>query len=479
VARPHQLSDEEHAAALDLLRDPRLLDRILSDFDRLGVVGEETNKLVGYMAATSRKLDRPLAVIVQSTSAAGKSALMEAVLSLMPETEVVKYSAMTGQALFYMGEQDLAHKILAVVEEEGAERAAYALKLLQSEGELSIASTGKDAQSGRLVTHEYRVSGPVAIFLTTTAVDVDEELLNRCVLLTVSEERSQTQAIHARQREDETLTGLMAAKDRDAVIRLHRHAQQMLRPLLVANPYARQLRFSDERTRSRRDHTKYLALIRTVALLHQYQREVHTAVHDGREVAYLEVTRDDIRLANRLAHEVLGRSLDELPPVTRRLLLLLDEWAAKECDDRRLERCDFRFSRRDVREQLGWGDTQLKVHLHRLAELEYLLVHRGGRGQGFVYELAWDGRTGEGGSFLAGLVDPDELTDEHLYDGDRSGQNAERSGPEGERSAPGRGPVTLRSGVVIFDPENAHLDGVENQVVRAPSSSLAAAAEAG
>jgi hypothetical protein len=43
-----------------------------------------------------------------------------------------------------MGEGDLAHKVLAVAEEEGAERAAYALKLLQSEGSLSIASTGKD-----------------------------------------------------------------------------------------------------------------------------------------------------------------------------------------------------------------------------------------------------------------------------------------------------------------------------------------------
>ena len=53
----------------------------------------------------------------------------------------VQFSAMTGQSLFYMGEADLAHKVLAIAEEEGAERAAYALKLLQSEGELSIASS--------------------------------------------------------------------------------------------------------------------------------------------------------------------------------------------------------------------------------------------------------------------------------------------------------------------------------------------------
>ncbi|HWD40369.1 MAG TPA: hypothetical protein VG944_16085, partial [Fimbriimonas sp.] len=94
-----------------------------------------------------------------------------------------------GQSLYYMGEGDLKHKILAIVEEEGAERASYALKLLQSERELMIASTGKDVSSGRLVTQTYRVEGPVMIFLTTTAIKIDEELLNRCVILSVDEDR--------------------------------------------------------------------------------------------------------------------------------------------------------------------------------------------------------------------------------------------------------------------------------------------------
>jgi DNA primase catalytic core len=206
------LSDAERDRALELLRDPQLVDRIASDFATAGMVGERANCLVGYLAAVSRKLDRPLAVIVQSTSAAGKSALQDAVLGFVPDEERVSFSAMTGQSLFYMGESDLAHKVLAVSEEEGAERASYALKLLQSEGELSIASTGKDGTTGRLVTHTYKVRGPVAIFLTTTAVDVDEELLNRCLVLSVDEDREQTRAIHRRQRERETLHGLVAER---------------------------------------------------------------------------------------------------------------------------------------------------------------------------------------------------------------------------------------------------------------------------
>ena len=247
-------------------------------------------------------------------------------------------------SLFYFTEEkSLRHKILAVVEEEGAERASYALKLLQSEGELSIASTGKDPHTGRLVTQEYRVEGPVMIFLTTTAAVVDEELLNRCLVLSVDENREQTRRIHELQRQAETIEGLLAAKDKNRIVRLHRNAQRLLRPLLVANPYAARLTFLDDRTRTRRDHVKYLTLIRAIALLHQHQREVKTIEHEGKAVEYIEATLEDIATANRLAAEVLGRSLDELPPQTRRLLELLDGWVTKETERLKKGRAELPF----------------------------------------------------------------------------------------------------------------------------------------
>jgi DNA primase catalytic core len=431
--KPVELSEEERREALEFLRAPRLCERLLDDFQKCGVVGEETNKLVAYLAATSRKLDQPLAVIIQSSSAAGKSSLMDAVLSLMPEEERAEYSAMTGQSLFYMSEADLKHKILAIVEEEGAERASYALKLLQSEGELTIASTGKDPATGRLVTQEYRVEGPVMIFLTTTAIEVDEELLNRCLVLTVDEGREQTRAIHQRQREAQTLEGLIAKREKARLERIHQNAQRLLRPLLVSNPFARELTFLDHQTRTRRDFPKYLTLIRAIALLHQYQREVKEHEHRGEVIRYVEVTRADIALANRLAHEVLGRSLDELPPQTRRLLGLIDELVTQGAKQQGVDRSDFRFSRRLLREQTGWGDTQLKIHLARLVELELLVVHRGAQhSQRFVYELV-AGVSADGGAQLPGLVDAEQLGASRSDN--RSGQAANRSG--GGRGAVG------------------------------------------
>src|SRR5690606_222548 len=99
-----KLSETEQKEALALLRDPKLLDRIVADLESCGIVGERVNKLTSYLAAVARKLEKPLAIVIQSSSAAGKSSLMEAVLKLVPEEERIAYSAMTAQSLFYMGE---------------------------------------------------------------------------------------------------------------------------------------------------------------------------------------------------------------------------------------------------------------------------------------------------------------------------------------------------------------------------------------
>jgi DNA primase len=385
---PDPMTDADRAAALGLLRDPALAERVTADFARAGMVGEAVNCLVGYLAALSRKLPRPLGVVIQSTSAAGKSAVMDAVLGFVPPEDRVRFSAMTGQSLFYMGEADLAHKVLAVAEEEGAERAAYALKLLQSDEELSIASTGKDTASGRLVTHTYTVTGPAAIFLTTTSIEVDEELLNRCVLLSVDEDRAQTQAIHARQRAAQTLDGLLAGAEAEQIRRLHQNAQRLIEPLAVVNPHAQRLTFADTAVCTRRDHMKYLTLIAAVTLLHQHQRPVKTATRDGQVLRYVETAPADIALADKLAAEVLGRSLDELPPGTRRLLDALHGYVAARCEAEGLDADLVRFTRRQLRETLPFGDTQLKVHLARLADYELVIAHRLATGA-FCYELAW------------------------------------------------------------------------------------------
>jgi len=323
----------------------------------------------------------------------------------VPQEDRVQFSALTGQSLFYMGETNLAHKILAISEEEGAQSASYALKLLQSEGSLTIASTGKDPTTGRLVTQEYRGDGPVMIFLTTTAFDVDEELLNRCVVLTVDEGSVQTTAIHAKQRSTQTLEGLLARHDRDQVAKRQQNAQRLLEPLLVANPWVNELSFANHATRTRRDHMKYLTLIRTIALVHQHQRSVKTVVHRGETLRYIEVTKEDIARADALSSVALGHGLDELPPQTRRLLEIITSWVSERAKSEGIETKLVRFSRRELRHWTRWSHTAIRKHLSRLEDLKHVVVHGGGGRRQVAYELASFGYDDRPGS-ISGVLAP-------------------------------------------------------------------------
>jgi len=415
------LSAELRAQALALLRAPNLWDLIAEHAAACGIAGERVNVLLGYLGAVSRLLDRPLAIIIQSSSAAGKTTLMDAILAFMPPDRRIKYSAMTGQSLFYMAGADLKNKILAIVEEAGAEKASYALKLLQSEGELRIASTGKDPHTGRMETQEYHVEGPTMIFLTTTSHELDEELQNRCLVLTVDESREQTERIHTLQREARTEVGLARKAQRDALLALHRAAQSLLKPLPVFNPYAEKLRFLSNQLRTRRDHEKYLLLIDTLAVLFQHQRERKTIA--GREC--IVAALDDIARANALAHDVLGRGLDDMPPQTRRLLGLIQQMQQERAKNG-AEAGGWR--RRDLRAVTGWSDTALKVHLGRLIELEYVLASRDPEHlNGQLYELLFDGDPAAQRPHLSGLIDVEALR-KCDYEENRSGQNGGWSG---------------------------------------------------
>ena len=395
-----EIPDREREEALRLLRSPDLVERILSDFERVGFVGEKTALTAGYLGTVSRLLEEPLGLIIVSRSGAGKSSLQDALCDFVPAEDLVKYTRLTGQALFYKEEDSLIHKVLAVDEEKGAEEAAYSIRNLQSAQVLSIAATRTDPQTGKLRTEEYRVKGPVFIVFTTTSPEaLDYETRNRFVQVGIDESAEQTRRILRRQREADTLEGVLRREETSVMRRVQQNAQRLLRPLRVVNPYAPSLAYPDERLQMRREQKKYLTLIKAIALLHQHQREVKRARRGDVEVEYVEVVPSDIALANRLARQVLGRSLDELAHPTRLLLKHLVELTGKNGAGGRL------FTRHEVRQATGWTDWQVRVHLRQLLDLEYVVMATGRNGKRMTYELLFEGDPEEDARYLAGLVE--------------------------------------------------------------------------
>ena len=201
----------------------------------------------------------------------------------------------------------------------------------------------------------------------------------------------------------------MKKAETERVVQCHHNAQRLLRPLQVINPYAGHLTFPSESLRARRDHKKYLGLIRAIAFLHQYQRPIKSVEHGGKTIEYVEVTLDDIEKANKLAAEVLGRTLDELSPPSRALLKMIREMVKARSRQEDVEPGEYHFTRRDIREWSRWSDFQVKCHIRQLEDLEYLYSLAGKKGKEYVYELLYPGGGDDGKPFMMGLTTVEQL----------------------------------------------------------------------
>jgi DNA primase catalytic core len=402
------MTETEKQTALSFLKDENLCEKIVEDFRRCGLVGERSTVLTSYLGAVSRKLNEPLALLIVARSGAGKSALQDALCAFVPPEELVRVTRLTGQALFYKDPYSLQRKMLVIAEDEGAQAAVYSLRTLASDQRLSIAATRTDPATGKLSTEHYEVFGPVVIVITTTSAEAfDEETRSRFVLLSMNESVEQTRLILERQRHQYSLLGVLEKAESEEIKKLHHHAQRMLKPLAVVNPFVEYLTYPSERIIHRREQRKYLSLINSIALLHQYQREIKTAKRGEIEIEYVEVELSDIALANELAEEILGKAMDELAPPVRGMFDAITKACREKAAELKIKTEDVQLTRREIREMTAWSDWQVRMYCQKLVEMEYLFAVQAMNGKPSVYQLARDEESQT--NTLRGLTSIDEL----------------------------------------------------------------------
>ncbi|MCP4120725.1 MAG: toprim domain-containing protein, partial [Bacteroidetes bacterium] len=406
-----EISAKDKKEAETFGKSPDLISNILTDFETCGLIGEESNKLLGYLVMSSRKLDKPLSMLILSSSGAGKSVLQDGITAFCPTEDLVKITSLSGKALFYKDQGSLKNKVLAIEEGDGADDAAYAIRSLISNGVLISESTIKDLGTGRLTTMENRVEGPTSVFFTTTNPDTDPETASRFFVTGIDESREQTRRILEFQRKEQ-MKGKGGNQEVEAVRKRHRNFQRLLKPLGVRNPFGDQLAYADDRLQGRRDQPKYLQLIKAVAFLRQLQKEIK----GQDENSYVEVDLEDIQAANVLTNEVLGRSLDELSRPGSDLLMQLDEMVEQMAgdltgsgEDYEPTKTEMSFSRREVREYTGWSNYRVHTHMKELVNLEYVLVDSGRNGISYRYRLAYEGQGKSGEKFMLGLKSMEDL----------------------------------------------------------------------
>ena len=384
---PAAMTNAEREAGTELLTNPDLFTKIIDDLSTLGYVGEDLNKQLLYLCASSRKRDQPLSVLILSQSASGKSFLVECVRRLMPEDEVIAVTSLSDQALNYL--HDLEHKFLILGEAVHSEAVEHQLREMLSGKELSRLVVEKDSETGRMESRMMKMKVIVSSVMGSTAGKVNPENASRCFVIHADESREQTGRIHEWQRRRKSIDRILAGNaETEKIITTHRAAQKLLRNIPIVNDFAPLLDFPTSLMRSRRDHERFLDLIDCVCFLRQYQKKEET--QGG--VTFIRCDIADYDIAYQImVNGVLSSTMEELPKGARLLYDQLREWARGETKKRKLQLHELRFTQRQVRETTGLSHTWIQAMLRLLVDYEYVeLVHGGGERSKAYYALRGD-----------------------------------------------------------------------------------------
>jgi DNA primase len=382
------LTDEEIQLGMDLLSSPDLFDRISQDTETLGYVGEDVNKRLLYIAASSRKLDDPISVIVLSESASGKSYLVDTIRKLIPAEDVLAMTSLSEQALNYLPEDGLMHKFLVMGEAVHGDIVEHQLREMLSAKELSRLVTTKDEKTGALTSRMVRKEVIVSAIMSSTNYDINAENASRSFVINTDESAEQTRSIHKIQRKKYSLERYRAKEENiPRIIHQHHCAQRLLEKRVIVNPFADLLDFPSSMMRARRDHERFMDLIACVCFLRQFQKE---AQEEG-GLAYIACDLEDYRVAHDLMQAILPSTLTNFPKAAMGLYEQLREILHQKAKADELEVEKVSVTQREIREATGLSQMFVKRNMKILCDYEYLIGSgSGARGSKRSYRLFKD-----------------------------------------------------------------------------------------
>jgi hypothetical protein len=368
------LTPQEREAAQQFLQQENLMSITNEMIGKSGVIGEHYNRLLMYIIFTSRKRENPLHIISFGSSGAGKSHLQEKVAELIPEEEKITSTSLTSNALYYMGEYDMQHKVILIEDMDGAEAVLYALRELISKQQIIKLVPQKDSK-GITKTIMFKVNGPVTVAGCTTQESIYEDNANRSFLIYIDESAAQDEAIMNHQRKKSA--GTVNTEEEKQIKQLLQNTQRILQPVAVRNPYAEFLKIPTEVFKPRRTNAHYLQFIEAITFYHQYQREQKQDPTTNE--TYIETTIEDIAQANKLMKEVLLRKADELSGATRNYFELLKTVLK--------ENKQSTFTNKEVKQLLRLPISTIKRHNLELLQSGYIKRTDSKQTKAYHYEI--------------------------------------------------------------------------------------------
>ncbi|MBI2996386.1 MAG: hypothetical protein HYY52_06760 [Candidatus Melainabacteria bacterium] len=281
LTKTRSFNKRVNEAAWSYLRNPNMIDELLEDFSKLGIVGEKDNLVRLYLACISYKQESCLGVILKGASSSGKTKLVKTVTNLMPDGVVHSVTSQSEQALNYW--TDISHKIIIITEERPPDdkfwEIASAWRQLVEDDEVTRMIVDSNEKDLTKKLKKLKVKGPIVYISTTTQSKLHEENENRLLIFNTDDSPD-----HVRNIVNQVLAcEEMDEEERKFLIAKHRKAVELLEPIKYKNikiPFNKEITFHSRNPEASRDVKKFLKLLRIVGYLYQYQ--LGTAWQSGR-----------------------------------------------------------------------------------------------------------------------------------------------------------------------------------------------------
>jgi DNA primase len=365
--------------AVEFLSKPELIKRWNELIGKAGVVGEERNRIFLMVIASSYKMPETLHALIQGSSGSGKTHLMSKIYNFIPDREKKIFTRITEGNLYNWGEYELCHTFICIEDLDGLEeKVLLALRELISSGALKSGTSVKD-DNGRINSIQKMVYGPIASMCCTTKGEVYEDNMGRCFIIAVDESKEQTLRIIEYQ--NKRAAGKIDEQKEKQCGEFIRTLVSLLKPYEVINPYADKVHLPEEAHKIRRLNGLYQGFVKSVTLMHQYQRKKDAR---GRLISQ----KEDLQIAAEIMFESIVLKVDELDGSLRQFYERLKTYVKTKGNG---HHATYEFGQREVRQALHLSKTQLHRYLHDLIALEYICQAGGHANRGFNYKvLYWD-----------------------------------------------------------------------------------------
>lgn len=372
-----ELTPKASEKAMEFLSKPNLLNNIDALLEQSGIIGEEDNRLMLFVIASTYKMPNLLHSLIQGTSGEGKSHLLNSIAQCMPQEDVLNTTRITKKSLYHYQDKELTNKLILIQDFDGLDdEAQFAFREMQSAKFLTSSTVSKD-QFGNVRGKMKQVNCHFASLTATTKAEVYYDNMSRSVVIGVDE--SQEQTLRIVQQQNKKIAGLIDFEKEQQAKELLRNAIRVLKSYTVINPFADKIMLPLEAKMLRRLNSQFQNFVSQITILHQYQRKTDSK---GRLIA----TKEDIQKAVDIFFSAIMIKVDELDGSTRQFFEKMKKYVKKQPKG-----TTHRFTAREIRQEVNISKSTNFKYFNSLLELEYIQAVEGSPNRGFKYLIVhWD-----------------------------------------------------------------------------------------